>query len=98
METPESRPDPDAGLVLDFRSLGSAEIRDDSQTLRSRRYLASLVHDFRGWTLSVHRHGVYGPFASAEEGAAWYAAHRSALPEPVRPRLLSDDWPPYSGT
>lgn len=98
METPESRPDPDpdpeAGLVLTFLSPGSAEIRDDSQTLRSRRYRASMVHDFRGWTLSVQRHGVYGPFSSAEEAAAWYAAHRDAMPEPVRARLLSDDWPP----
>jgi hypothetical protein len=94
MGPPESRPDPGAGLVLAFQSPGYAEIRDDSQTLRSRRYLASLVHDVRGWTLTVHRHGVYGPFPSAAAGAEWYAAHRGALPEPVRPRLLSDDWPP----
>jgi hypothetical protein len=94
MEPPESQPDPDAGLVLAFVTPGLARIRDDSQTLPSRRNLASIVHDFRGWTLTVHGHGVYGPFTSAEAGAEWYAANRAALPEPQRARLLSDDWPP----
>jgi hypothetical protein len=96
MESPEerARPDPDAGLVLAFVTPGLAQIRDESKVLRSQRNLGTIVHDFRGWTLSVHDRGVYGPFGSAEEGARWYAAHRAALPDPVLPRLLSDDWPP----
>jgi hypothetical protein len=83
-----------AGLVLRFTTPGLAAIQDEGQTLPSRRNLATIVHDFQGWTLTVHGRGAYGPFGSAEEGARWYAANRAALPEPARPRLLSDDWPP----
>jgi hypothetical protein len=82
------------GPALYFHAAGSAAIRDESQTLPSRRLLASLVHDFRGWIMTVRDRGTYGPFTSAEEAAGWWAANRHALPEPPRARLLSDDWPP----
>ncbi|WP_307501792.1 hypothetical protein [Clavibacter sp. B3I6] len=97
VRSPESdRPrDPGTtGPVLVFRSPGMAAIRDESRPLPGQRQLASLVHDFRGWTLTVRNVGSYGPFGSAEAAAAWWSEHRRALPEPQRARLLGDDWPP----
>jgi hypothetical protein len=82
------------GPVLVFQTGGLAAIRDESRPLPGERLLATLVHDFEGWTLTVRDVGAYGPFASAEAAAAWWWEHRRALPEPRRARLLSDDWPP----
>jgi hypothetical protein len=85
------------GPQLYYLTASFASIRDDTQTMRSRRYLASLSYDHTGWTLRVNgRDNTYGPFGTAEAGYEWWRDHRHNLPPGTPPPRRHTDWPPGS--
>jgi hypothetical protein len=88
---------PPAGPHLYMLTLGSGSIQDVGQPLASKRYLATLVHDWDGWILSVNTPpSSHGPFPTAEDAFAWWLEHRHNLPPGRTPPGTHSDWPPGS--
>jgi hypothetical protein len=83
------------GPALYMATRGTASIRDDTQRLRSKRYLATLTLQAQGWILSVNTPGSeHGPFPTPEAAFAWWAEHRDAMPESTWTPWRRESWPP----
>ncbi|PPF56105.1 hypothetical protein C5B94_04065 [Clavibacter michiganensis] len=85
---------PPAGPQLYMATRGTASIRDDSQPLRSKRYIATMTLQAEGWILDVNAGGTFGPFSFAEEAFEWWVDHRDALPESTWRPWRTGSWPP----
>lgn len=74
---------------------GTAGIRDETQTLRSKRYLATMTLQAEGWILSVNTPtSLHGPFDSPEAAFAWWAERRTAMPVSTWTPWRRESWPP----
>jgi hypothetical protein len=95
-DSPTSPPTDDpAEPALYLKTRGTASIEDRSTAWPSRRYLATLVHEWDGWILTSRLGvGSHGPFSSAEAAFAWWLQHRDALPPPRRVWRNGDPWEP----
>jgi hypothetical protein len=85
---------PESGAQLHMATRGTASIRDDSQPLRSKRYLATMTLQAEGWILDVNAGGTFGPFSFAEEAFEWWVDHRDALPPSTWRPWRTGSWPP----
>ena len=82
------------GAQLYMVTRGTAAIRDDSQPLRSKRYIATMTLQAEGWILAVNAGGLFGPFPSPETAFMWWADHRHAMPASAWTSWRREAWPP----